>query len=612
MTIRVHQHDRIGGPGDGSPRFDRQGSGRDSEQPGKPCHPCGLDRHIDQSSYTVLDGTVKQALEVGKTRLIATGLVLTVAFFAIGVRLVDLTLLQDSGRTSAKHAATQFSGDQVRGDITDRNGVILATSLPTASLFADARLVPDPELAARELHRILPGKPQAELFAKLKSSKQFVWLKRHLTPRQQVQINGLGIPGLNFRREQRRFYPHGALTAHAVGFTSIDNQGLAGVEQSFDELLTGTAEPLQLSLDVRIQHILAEELSGAMSEFRAVGAAGMVYDVRNGEVVAMVSLPSYDPNDAGNAVDDARFNRATLGVYEMGSVFKLFTTAMALDEGVVSVNDGYDTTDPIRAGRFTIRDYKPKKRWLSIPEILIYSSNIGTVHMAMEAGTSKQKAFLSNLGLTRPASFELSEIGRPRFPSKWREINTMTISYGHGISVSPLQLVRAAGALVNGGELKSASLIKRSPDELVTGTRVISKETSRQMRRLMRLVVLHGTGRKANAEGFMVGGKTGTADKLRNGRYVRNARMSSFLGAFPMNDPRYVVFAMIDEPKGTKETHGFATGGWVAAPVIKRLVERMGPLVALEPIDDGADDDRIEQLLVEVQARAGGQSLASQ
>jgi cell division protein FtsI (penicillin-binding protein 3) len=589
-------------------RTEPTGSGPD----GRPCHPCGLDRHIDHSAYVVLDGTVKQALELGKTRLIATGLVMTVAFFAIGIRLVDLTLLQGSPHHKMQQITSNAAMTQVRADIVDRNGVVLATSLPSASLFADARIVPDPEWAARELHRILPETSQSELLAKLKSSKQFVWLKRHLTPRQKAQVNSLGIPGLNFRREQQRFYPHGNLTAHAVGFTSIDNQGLAGMEQSFDELLNSTSEPLRLSLDVRIQHIMAEELSATISEFSAVGAAGMVFDVRNGEVVAMVSLPSYDPNNAGVANDDSRFNRATLGVYEMGSVFKLFTAAMALDEGVVNVNDGYDTTDPIRIGRFTINDYKPKKRWLSIPEILIYSSNIGTVHMAMEAGTPMQKAFLSNLGLTRPASFELPEIGRPGLPSNWREVNTMTIAYGHGISVSPLQLVRAAGVLVNGGELKPATLIKRSPGETVTGPRIISEATSQQMRRLMRLVVLHGSGRKANAEGYMVGGKTGTADKLRNGRYVRNARMSSFLGAFPMNDPRYIVLVMVDEPKGTKQTHGFATAGWVAAPVAKRVIERMGPLISMEPIEDSIADEPIEQLLVQVQAQAGGHTLASQ
>lgn len=606
MTFRVDASERIGSheSGNREPQTD---------QSGRPCHPCGgLDRHVDQSSFMVLDGTVKQALEMGRTRLIATGLVMAVAFFAIGVRLVDLTLIEGHAQNARQQTAAQQVGTQVRADIVDRNGVVLATSLPTASLFADARLVPDPEFAARQLSRILPGKSQAELLAKLKSDKQFVWLKRHLTPRQQMQINSLGIPGLNFRREQRRFYPHGALTAHAVGFTSIDNQGLAGIEQSFDELLGSTGDALQLSLDVRIQHIMAEELSAAMTEFRAVGAAGMVYDVHSGEVVSMVSLPSYDPNDAGKAEDDARFNRASLGVYEMGSVFKLFTTAMALDEGVVSVSDGYDTSDPIRVGRFVINDYKPKNRWLSVPEILIYSSNIGTVQMALETGTPKQKAFLSNMGLTRPAQFELPEIGSPRLPSTWREVNTMTISYGHGIAVSPLQLVRAAGALVNGGRLKTTSLIKRAEGDTAGGTRVISKRTSEQMRRLMRLVVLHGSGRKANAEGFMVGGKTGTAEKLRNGRYVRNARMSSFLGAFPMSNPRYVVFAMIDEPKGTKETHGFATGGWVAAPVVKRLVERMGPLVAIEPIDDSVADEDIEQLMVHVRTQAGGHRLASQ
>ncbi len=606
MTLRITPDDRI-------TRQSENEAAPQNEQTGAPYRPRGLDRHIDHSQFTVLDGTVKQALEVGKTRLIATGLVISMAFFAIGVRLVDLTLLQQGGAASrSQQTAAKLPGQPARADITDRNGVILATSLPTASLFADARLVPDPEFAARELRKILPGKSQAELLAKLKSSKQFVWLKRHLTPQQQSRINSLGIPGLNFRQEQRRFYPHGDLAAHTVGFTSVDNQGLAGMEQSFDDLLKTTNDPLQLSLDVRVQHILSEELSAAMTEFSAVGAAGLVYDVHNGEVVAMASLPSYDPNNAGRANDDSRFNRATLGVYEMGSVFKLFTTAMALDEGIVSVNDGYDTSKPIRVGRFTINDYKPKNRWLSIPEILIYSSNIGTVHMALEAGTPVQKAFLSNLGLTRPAEIELPEVGRPGLPAKWREVNTMTISYGHGISVSPLQLVRAAGALVNGGELLPATLIKRADDEKVTGPRIISEKTSSQMRRLMRLVVLHGSGRNANAKGYMVGGKTGTADKLRNGRYVRNARMSSFLGAFPMNNPRYVVFAMIDEPKGTKKTHGFATAGWVAAPVVKRVVERMGPLVSIEPIEDDIADEPIEQLLVQVMARTGGRSLASQ
>jgi cell division protein FtsI (penicillin-binding protein 3) len=256
---------------------------------------------------------------------------------------------------------------------------------------------------------------------------------------------------------------------------------------------------------------------------------------------------------------------------------------MALETGTVGLNDGYDVSKPIRVSRFTINDFKPKKRWLSVPEIFIYSSNIGTVHMAMEAGTAAQQDFLGKLGLTRTASFELPEIGRPMVPSPWRKINTMTISYGHGLAVSPLQLVSAVGAVVNGGELMPATLLRRVDGERAIGRRVMSERTSQEMRWLMRMVVRNGTGRKANAEGYLVGGKTGTADKLVGRRYSNNARVASFISAFPMDRPRYVVFAMVDEPKGNKSTYGYATGGWVAAPVVRRVVERMGPLFGIRP-----------------------------
>ena len=263
----------------------------------------------------------------------------------------------------------------------------------------------------------------------------------------------------------------------------------------------------------------------------------------------MSSLPSFDPEQVGSAPADARFNRASLGIYEMGSVFKIFTTAMALEEGVVDLDDGFDVSRPIRVARFTIRDYKPKNRWLSIPEIFIYSSNIGTVHMAMEAGTAAQRSFLAGLGLTASPQYELPEIGQPLKPSPWREINTMTISYGHGLAVSPIQLASAVAAVVNGGELKPVTLLKRPEGEPVPGRRVLSPETSRQMCWLMRLVVRHGTGRKADAPGYMVGGKTGTAEKAARPRYTPGTRViASFVAAFPMDRPRYVIFAMVDEP----------------------------------------------------------------
>jgi len=290
-------------------------------------------------------------------------------------------------------------------------------------------------------------------------------------------------------------------------------------------------------------------------------------------------------------------------------VFKIFTTAMALDNGVVTLTDGYDVRQPIRVARFTIRDYHPKNRWLSVPEIFMYSSNIGTVHMVMDAGTPAQQVFLKRLGLLQPAAVELSEVGDPLVPSPWREINTMTISYGHGLAVSPLQLTGAVATVVNGGHEVRPTLLRQDPVQRAEGAQLISAETSATMRQLMRLVVVKGTGRKANAEGYLVGGKTGTADKAAGRGYARNARIASFVGAFPMDDPRYVVFAMIDEPKPTKETFGYATGGWVAAPLVGRLVERMAPLLGIAPRQDG--EAMIEDMIADIEARAEGRQLAS-
>lgn len=556
-----------------------------------------------------LEGTRKQALETGRTRLLVAAVSFALAFSLIGWRLVDLGLMTDRHEPSIARSLGSEGLETGRADIVDRNGIVLATTLPTASLYANPRHVRDPEAAAERLAAVLPEVSPAQLGARLASDRSFVWLQRNLTPRQQYAVNRLGIPGLYFQREHRRFYPHGPLAPHVVGFTGVDNQGLAGIEQSFDDVLRASAKPLQLSLDIRIQHILTEELAEAMTTFSAIGAAGVVMDARSGEVVALASLPSFDPAKPASARADARFNRASLGIYEMGSVFKIFTAAMALNEGVVALNDGYDTRKPIRISRFTIRDFKPKNRWLSIPEILMYSSNIGTVHMAMDAGTPVQQAFLKRLGLLQPASIELPEVGQPLIPSPWREINTMTISFGHGLAVSPVQLTAAMSAMVNGGTEVRPTLLKRDPARVTAGTRLISESTSATVRQLMRLVVSQGTARKANAEGYIVGGKTGTAEKLAGRGYSRNSRIASFVGAFPMTAPRYVVFVMVDEPKPTKETHGYATGGWVAAPVMRSIVERMGPLVGVMPRGDG--EAMIADLLMEVNKSVEGRQLAS-
>jgi len=437
---------------------------------------------------------------------------------------------------------------------------------------------------ADRLAEAMPELSRAEMFAKLTADRSFVWLKRNMTPRQQYVVHRLGIPGLYFQNEERRVYPQGPLAAHVVGFTNIDNRGLAGIEQSLDPVLQGGREPVRLSLDVRVQHILREEILRAIDEFDAIGGAGIVLDTLTGEVLAMVSLPDFDPNLPGIASEDARFNRASLGVYEMGSTFKIFNTAMALDNGVVTLDDGYDASHPLRVAGYTINDYKPKNRWLSVPEIFIYSSNIGSAQMAAEVGTETQRAFFARLGMLRPASLELPELGAPRYPSHWRPINTMTIAYGHGMAVSPVHMVAGVSAMVNGGILRPLTLLRRAPGEVPSGERVVSAETSAEMRQLMRLVVEQGTGSKADVPGYLVGGKTGTADKLNGRGYSRNSRLASFVGAFPMTAPRYVILAMVDEPKPSKNSHGYATGGWVAAPAVGRVIQRIAPLLGIEPI----------------------------
>ena len=564
----------------------------------RPCVPCAPDAAGDRG---------RQAIEVGRTRLLIAGTVLALAFATVGFRLVDLALLQGAEEPRVAHAPRATTIQTDRANIVDRGGIILATSLRTASLYANPRRVLDPASAARRLITVMPQLDKVEITSKLKSKRSFVWLARNLTPRQQWEINRLGIPGLDFRREATRVYPHGSLAAHVVGFVDVDDRGLAGIEKTFDDALQRRHAPLELALDLRMQYVLCGELDKAKQEFHAIGAAGVVLDVRTGEIRAICSLPNFDPNRASRSSEDQRFNRAALGVYELGSVFKIFTVAMALDAGIVKLSDRYDATKPLKVSRFTIRDYHAKRRWLSVSEIFMYSSNIGAARMAIDVGAKTQRAFLGRVGLLDAAPIELPEVGTPMTPRVWRPVNTMTIGFGHGIAVSPIQFAAAAAAMVNGGIYHPPTLLKRDP-AAATGKRVISKRTSNQMRRLMRLVVEHGTGGKAAATGYLVGGKTGTAEKQGNGGYRRRALLSSFLGAFPINDPRFVVLAVLDEPRGNAKTQGYATGGWIAAPVVGRVVRRIAPLVGINPIDEAAPGVRRD---LAIDLKTEGRRLAS-
>ena len=553
-------------------------------------------------------GRAAEALETGRLRLVITGLLLALGFLVVAGRLVDVSLLRGEAQPGRPVAATADATPAGRADITDRNGVLLATSLPTASLYADPAMVLDAEEAADRLATVLPDIDRAAVTAALRADRRFVWLRRGLSPRQQDRINRLGIPGLQFQNEQRRFYPGGSLTAHIIGYTDIDGRGIAGIEQRFDEVLRNRREPLALSIDLRVQQLVREELQASIDDFRAVGGAGIVLDARTGELVAMVSLPDFNPYLRGEVPEEQRFNRTAQGAYELGSVFKIFNTAMALDSGATSLSDGYDATNPIRVGRFVINDFHPEARWLTVPEIFMHSSNIGSVHMALDVGTERQQEYLRRFGLLQPSPVELPEVAWPLAPSPWREVNTMTISFGHGLAVTPVQLAGGVGAMVNGGRLVPATLLRRQSDEPAAGVRVVSERTSDAMRRLLRLVVEHGTGGNADVEGYLVGGKTGTAEKSRGSGYARDALISSFVAAFPMDRPQYVVFAMLDEPHGNARTYGYATGGWVAAPVVGRIVERLGPMVGIAPVDE---TDPTVQARVALDALPGASQLAS-
>lgn len=534
-----------------------------------------------------LHGVAKHAVDVGHMRLWVTASLFGLAFALIGVRLVDLMVVGEQPRASvARKAVDAAAPARGRAEIVDRNGVLIATNLPTVNLFADAAKVLDPKVTADRLTGALPDLKYDEVLQKVSSGQRFVYLRRHLTPVEQATVNRLGLPGIEFEQAERRTYPQGPLFAHIVGATDPDNRGNAGIERTFDELLRAEAAPFALSLDIRVQHAVRDALAAGVAKFRAEAGSAVVMDVRSGELVAMVSLPDFDPKSVGTAPEDARFNRVTLGLYEMGSTFKLFTVAMGLDSGAASLSSRYDARHPIKIGRFTINDFHPQARWLSVPEVIVHSSNIAAAKIALDVGGEYQKAFLRKLGLLSPLTLELPEVGTPQYPSAWRDINTITIAYGHGISVTPVHVASAVAALVNGGTLVPPTVVRRDADAMPEGRRVIARKTSDAVRAMMRMNVIEGSGKQADVKGYLVGGKTGSAEKVtRRGGYAKNSLRTSFVAAFPIDAPRYVVLVILDEPKGIKETYNFATAGWNAAPTAGAVITRIAPLLGVYPVD---------------------------
>ncbi len=560
-----------------------------------PCRP----RHFKPPpcAPVVPDGPARRALDGCRARLKLSTFQFAIAFAVIAGRLTQVSLLpHDIAVPRIARFDPTPPPPPGRADIVDRHGTLLATTLDSPSLFANPRQMLDPSDAAQKLAATLPGLDRAALYAKFTSGKGFVWIKRQLTPDQAYAVNQLGLPGVGLQHEERRIYPYGALLSHVVGFTGIDNDGEAGIERGLDGALHGRREPVQLSIDLRLQYILHEELQRVVDDFTAKGGAGLVMNVNTGEVLAMVSLPDFDPahpdtldpNHPNWTIAERMFNRVTLGDYEIGSVFKIFTTAMGLDSGATTMTGRFDATYPIHIGRFTISDYHGKHRWESVPEILMYSSNIGEAKIALAVGAERQQEYLRRFGLLSPPSIELKEIGKPHYPARWREVSVMTIGFGHGISETPLQVATAGAALVNGGILRPATLIKLPPGGAPEGRRVISPETSDHMRKLLRMVVLYGTGEMVDAPGYVVGGKTGTADKVEGKHYAERKLLSSFLGVFPMTAPKYLVLVMVDEPHPNKWSHGYATAGWTAAPAVGRTIVRIAPLLGVQPVDESS------------------------
>lgn len=515
-------------------------------------------------------------------------------FVIIGARVIDLSIIQAvahedlQGYADPKALADADDGPHYRRDIVDRNGVLLSRSLKTISLYADPKMIEDPISVSKDIQSIFPDLTYGSLLKKMQGKKRFVWVKRDITPEQQARVLRAGHPGLSFREETQRVYPQGALVSHVTGVTGSDMQGLSGVEASFDDLLKEPGEPLALTIDVRLQHALKKEMQNRMTLHNAKGAAGIIMDVNNGDVLALSSLPDYNPYYFAKEKNNALFNKATLGVYELGSTFKIFSTAALLEKSKHNISSVFDARKPIQMGRFKIRDFHAEKRVLTTPEVFIHSSNIGSAMMGMEVGTEDLKNFYRDIGLIEMPDFELQEIGKPIVPSPWREINTLTASYGHGIAVSPLQLTSAVSSIVNGGFLIKPTLILNSDKKKNSeNVRVVSDKTAHRMRQLLRLVVSEGTGGSADVAGFMVGGKTGTAEKPGKNGYDRKRLISSFMGVFPMDKPQYAVFVMVDEPQGIKETYGYATGGWVGAPTVQRIIKKMVSILNLTPSDTG-------------------------
>ena len=519
----------------------------------------------DEEYQTVTEGRIRIRIA-----LVAFAFMLLIAI----VRLAEVSVFSSDAHQPNLPQSLKIE----RADLTDRNGELLATTLETYSLYAEPRRVWNARETIAKISQLRPHLDRAALLAKLEMDRSFVWLERGLTPKERQAVFDLGLPGLAFRKEPKRVYPRENLASHMVGFTNVDMQGVAGAERAFnDELTSKNAPSIALSLDLRVQFALADELARAREKFDALDASGVVMDIRTGEIIAMASVPNFNPNNPDTTSPETLFNHAAMSTYDLGSVFKPLTMAMAMEDSVVDQEELFPVQKPYKVRNKFIRDDHPSDVPLNIQGVLGESSNRGTAMIAQRIGGEQQQIHLRNLGLLSRVDYELAESAKPQVQSRWGEMTTVTVSYGHGLSVTPLALTAAIGGMLNDGIYVAPTVRKHSVASPAKGRRVFRSEVSQDMVDMMRFVVTDGTGRKANIPGYGVMGKTGTAEKpSAEGGYDQTRLVTSFVAAFPHSRPRYAMIVTLDEPKAIEGTHGYATAGWNAAPTAGDVIRRIG------------------------------------
>jgi cell division protein FtsI (penicillin-binding protein 3) len=536
----------------------------------------------------------------GQNRIRLLSMIFCGSFLAIAVQLGQLTL-----RHKAKEVNVELATHQAplpRPDIVDRNGVVMATDIAVASLYADPRKIIDMDEAVESITATLPELDSKALRQKLTApGRAFVWLKRQASPEERDAVYNLGIPGVGYVNERKRVYPLGRLAAHTIGYVDVDTKGIAGIEKFLDdqgalytaslsEPETSTTAPAQLAMDTRVQHAVTDEVSKAVIKFKAKSGGGIILNTETGEILAMASLPDYNPNSDDKRLTSDQQNKLTSGVYELGSVIKAVTFAMAFDFGTANLNSKYDTRSNLVIGTARISDFHAQRRILSVPEVFTNSSNIGTAKMALQVGVQNHVEFLRRVGLLDRLVTEVPESARPLLPKQWSKLASATAAFGHGFAVQPLQGLAVVSDLINGGMQRAPTFLKRTKEESdALARRVVKAETSEKMRYLFRLNVTDGTASKADVLGYRVGGKTGTAEKVINGRYSKEKSLATFIGAFPMDNPKYAIFVMLDEPQATPETFGFATAGWNAVPTAAKIIERVAPMLDVTPVFTAED-----------------------